>query len=85
MDSILLEDIKQKLNSISFDILQMLSKNETLTYSQIKDKLKVSQHKITREIARLEGALLIEGKKSEFDGREIIFNLTINGQKILKL
>lgn len=85
MDSVSLVDIKNNLNSISFSILEMLSQNESLTYTEIKDRLRVGQNKVTKELARLEGGLLIQTKKSEIDGREIKLSLTNFGHRILKL
>ena len=69
-DSINLQDIKKNLTSLSIDILEMLKKSESLSYKQIKEQLNVGQNKASKEIARLEGALLIETKKSDIDGRE---------------
>lgn len=85
MDSVSLVEIKENLNSISISILEMLSANESLTYTEIKDRLRIGQNKVTKELARLEGALLITSKKSEIDGREIKLSLSKYGHKILKL
>lgn len=83
MDTIALEDISKNLNSISWDILKMLSKTEFLSYSEIRNKLGISQEKTSKEIARLEGALLIGSKRDEIDQRVLKFYLTENGLKIL--
>lgn len=85
MDSVSLVEIKKNLNSISMSILEMLSNNESLTYTEIKDRLGIGQNKVTKELARLEGALLITSKKSELDGREVKLSLSSYGHKILKL
>lgn len=84
-DSINLQDIKKNLTSLSMDILEMLKKSESLSYKQIKEQLNVGQNKASKEIARLEGALLIETKKSDIDGRENKLSLTEYGYKILKI
>lgn len=83
--SITLDEIKNNLPNISYNILQMLYNNESLSYKEIVEKLKVGQNKAAKEIARLEGALLIESKKSDLDGRENKLSLTVYGQQLLKL
>lgn len=84
-DSIFLRDIAHKLSSISWDILEMLEKQEFLTYTDIKNRFKMSQEKLSKEIARLEGGLLIEFKKDSQDERTKPFTITINGKNILKI
>lgn len=83
-DIIRLADIAKALNSISWDILKMLTKNESLTYSQVKTKLGVGQTKATNELNRLRGALLIQANRDELDARILHFSITDNGMKILK-
>lgn len=83
MQHISLEDIAKNLNSISWDILKMLSKTEAMSYSHIKNKIGVSQEKTSKEIARLEGALLIDSKRDEIDGRILNFSITEYGLNIL--
>lgn len=83
-DSIQLKDIANNLNAISWDILKMLEKNEELTYSQIKEKLNVSQVKAAKEMVRLEGAILIDGERDKIDSRVLRFRLTEHGLNILK-
>ncbi|WP_031368487.1 winged helix DNA-binding protein [Clostridium botulinum] len=80
---IFLKDIAKGLNNISWDILSMLKANEKLSYGNIKDKLNISQNKVSKELARLEGALLIDSKRDEVDARVYVFTLTENGFKIL--
>lgn len=84
-DSILLQDIARCLNTVSWDILDMLSKNERLSYGEIKDKLKISQNKVSKEIARLEGALLICSTRNSIDARVNNYEISKNGMNILKL
>jgi DNA-binding MarR family transcriptional regulator len=83
-DVIKLEDVAKGLNSISWDVLKMLTKNESLTYSQIKTKLGVGQNKATNELNRLRGAILIQDKRDEMDARILHFSITDYGMKILK-
>lgn len=83
MGNISLSDVAKNLNPISWDILKMLSRTEYLSYSQIKEKIGVSQEKVSKEIARLEGALLITSKRDDIDQRVMKFSLTENGLTIL--
>lgn len=82
-DVIALKDIAKNLNSISWDILDILSKKENIKYNELKKILKISQEKAYKEIARLEGALLIFSKQDDRDKRILRFNITENGLKIL--
>jgi len=83
--SISLEEISKRLNVLSWDILRMLNKTEYLRYSEIKTKLKVSQDKASMEIARLEGACLIESQRDEVDKRILKFKITDYGISILNM
>lgn len=83
-DIIFLKDIAHNLNSLSWDILEMLNNEEYLTYTDIKNRFKKSQEKLSKEIARLEGGLLIEFKKDSEDERTKPFTITSNGKNILK-
>lgn len=84
VEVIAIKEIASKLNSISWDIISMLSKAEYLSYSDIKKKLNISQNKVTKELARLEGALLIEYRRDEIDARILKFNITNYGTSIIK-
>lgn len=83
-ENISIQDIAKKLNPISWDILKMLEKNEDLTYTQVKEKLSVSQEKAAKEIIRLEGGLLIESERDKIDARVLRFKLTEHGVNIIK-
>lgn len=83
LDAIQIKDIAAILNTIDWDILEMLNRCEKLSYSDIKSKLNISQNKISKELARLEGALLIETKRDEVDSRMYNFSITQYGTKIL--
>lgn len=83
-NKVLLVEIANGLNAISWDILDMLNKKECMSYSEIKERLKVGQNKATKELARLEGGTLIKSKRDNIDARLLHFYLTENGIKILK-
>ncbi len=84
MEYVSLEEIAKNLNSISWDILSLLSKKENLSLDDIKSKLNLSSMKIYKEISRLEGGVLINSKKDSQDWRRLNFNITEYGIKILK-
>lgn len=84
-DVIFLKDVARKLSSMSWKILEILNSEECLTYTDIKSRFKLSQEKLSKEIARLEGGLLIEFKKDYQDERTKPFVITINGINILKI
>lgn len=84
MTSIRLEDVAGKLNAISWEMLELLLKQKDVSYHNLRNQLNVSQEKCSREIARLEGALLIHSDKDPKDGRILLFNITENGKEILK-
>lgn len=83
MENISLEIISKNLTPLSWDLLQMLSKTEFLSYGQIKKRLGVSQDKASKEIARLEGAILINSKRGDIDQRIIKFYITEYGLEIM--
>lgn len=78
-------EIRKKLNSHSWDILELLNSKESLTYSEVQKKLGVGQAKISKELARLEGSLLIESERNPMDSRVLDLKLTEYGLQILKL
>jgi len=84
LEAIKLKDIAERLNSFSWDIMTLLVQNEQLTYTQIKKAMGGKQEKTNKELARLEGALLIESKKDGGDERRKIFYLSQNGMEIMK-
>ena len=85
MSVIPLEEIAGNLNEVSWDILDMLSKKENLNSKEIRDKLNISLEKSYKELARLEGALLIDSKRDPKDKRYLMMNLTDYGLEILQL
>lgn len=80
-----LKDISSKLNDFSWLILNTLAEKEYVQYTFIKNNLfNGKQEKANKEIARLEGALLIESSEDTDDGRKKIFTLSEYGKYILK-
>ena len=84
MDSIPLQEIAHKVNSTGWDILQLLSKTEEMSRTDIETKLHLTQFKGAEQIARLQSACLIDYSRDE-DFRYKKFKLTNYGLEILKL
>jgi DNA-binding MarR family transcriptional regulator len=85
MSVIPLKEIAESLNDVSWDILDMLARKENINSKEIRDKLKISNEKLYKELARLEGALLIGSKRDPKDKRYLMMNLTQYGIGILEL
>lgn len=84
MDSIPLQAIAQKVNSTGWDILQLLSKTEEMSRTDIETKLHLTQFKGAEQLAMLYSACLIDYGRGE-DFRFKKFRLTNYGLEILKL
>lgn len=81
-----LKDILASLNESSWLILNMIADKEYVQYTDIKNILfNGKQEKTNKEIARLEGAVLIKSSEGSDDGRKKIFTLSEYGKNILKL
>jgi DNA-binding MarR family transcriptional regulator len=50
----------------------------------IADRLQLRHHTVVGLVDRLVAAKLVSRKQSETDGREILVNLTANGERILR-
>lgn len=80
-----LKDISSNLNELSWLILNLLAEKESVQYTDIKNTLfGGKQEKTNKEIARLEGACLIESTEGADDGRKKIFTLSEYGKSVLK-
>jgi len=84
MDTIKIEDIAKELNEISWDILAILSTKEALSYKEIREFTGISQEKCNKEMARLEGGLLIKSHRDAKDKRHLIFQISSVGLKAMK-
>lgn len=83
--SIPLSEIARALTPLSWDILDMLQSTEYITYTMLKDRLDLRSHdKASKEIARLEGALLITVNRDQRDQRKVTISMTRYGFEILK-
>jgi len=76
-----LDDIAAGLNQISWKILKLL-KSDSLSYSELKKHLDCSQEKVSKEIARLEGACLVFSKRNTMDQRIVDYSITQHGLDI---
>ncbi len=82
MESIPLKDIADGLTDISWDILDILSRKQNLTYNELRKSLGLSADKSFKEVARLEGGRLIESKRDPKDQRVMLLNISDYGTKI---
>jgi len=78
-----LEEISKNLNEISWDVLSLL-REQPLNFVDIRSRLSLSQEKAYKELARLEGACLIQTKQSTKDQRSKIYSLTPYGENVFK-
>ncbi|MED5052567.1 winged helix DNA-binding protein [Anoxybacillus rupiensis] len=78
-----LEEILKNLNEISWDILDIL-KDQSLNFVDIRSRLSLSQEKAYKELARLEGACLIQSKQNTKDQRSKIYSLTPYGESVFE-
>lgn len=81
---VLLIEIAEGLNPISWRILDYLNKYESSIFKDIKENIEVGVNKASKELARLEGATLIVSERDTIDTRSLNYRLTENGIKILK-
>lgn len=85
MISIPISEVLNNLNEFSWKILKLLNENQTQSFLDIRKELELSQEKSYKEIARLEGALLITSKRDLRDQRSILYSLTDYGKAAIKL
>jgi DNA-binding MarR family transcriptional regulator len=85
MKSVPLMEIAKNLNSISWSILKLLNHQQSISYSTVRQELEISQEKASKELARLEGAYLIESKRDMKDQRFSLYTMTRYGKEILCL
>lgn len=81
MNYISLEEISSNISSIGWDILKLLNEKE-LNFIKIKNELCLSQEKTYKELARLEGGLLILSQRDPKDQRTVIFSLSKYGKEL---
>ncbi|MCZ2845861.1 MAG: MarR family winged helix-turn-helix transcriptional regulator [Candidatus Bathyarchaeota archaeon] len=83
MTKISIEELAKHRTDVGWEILNLLDLKERLTLNELKGEVRISQEKLYKEIARLEGALLIEAKQDPLDNRRMPYSLTDYGKKIL--
>ncbi len=79
-----IESIGKALNVTSFDILKMLKERKYMRAIEIRRLLEKSQEKASKEIARLEGGLLIRLAVTN-DDRLRSYEITEYGLEVLRL
>lgn len=83
-DSVL-EEIKSRLNPVSWNMLEILSEKQSLSLVNLMNLSKLNQAKFYSELSRLDGAVLIDQSRDEVDGRQKKVSINANGLAILKL
>lgn len=78
-----LKEIADNINAIGWKALDLLRNNQ-LSFLKLKGELGLSQEKTYKELAKLEGALLITASRGIEDQRVILYSLTKYGEEILK-
>ncbi|MBU8908247.1 hypothetical protein [Desertibacillus haloalkaliphilus] len=83
MDSEYMKDVAKHLNEISWKTLDVIDRNENVTYLKLLELLSISKNLVHKEIARLEGAVLITTERNPLDNRSFYYHLTNYGEQIL--
>lgn len=83
--SVPLENIAEKLTPISWDILDILNKNESLNFKQLNERLELRAEKLSKELTRLEGGCLIICKRKFTDFRKLEIKISNFGLDIIKI
>ncbi|MGP9043230.1 hypothetical protein [Cytobacillus kochii] len=76
-----LKEIANNTNSIGWLVLDLLRK-EQLTFMKLRSELELSQDKTYKELARLEGGLLISTERDPKDQRVALYSLTKYGKAV---
>lgn len=82
--SISLEEILESFNDTSWDLLQIINANPDFSFKDIQKESNLSQEKCYKELCRLEGGVLIKGKRRFADKRVMGYEITIYGEEALK-
>lgn len=85
MESIPIQEIASRITSTGWDILQILSKTEDMSRTEIENKMRLSTFKGAEQIARLYAAALIDYARGDNDNRFKKFKVTSFGMEALKL
>lgn len=82
MTSITLEDIARRVSQTGWIILEILTKVESSPSNHLKERLSISHEKLQKEIARLDGPLLIDRSIDEFDARKLSYSISNYGLEL---
>lgn len=83
-DSVL-DVIKDRLTTVSWSMLEILSKGDSLSHVHLMNLSKLPQAKFYKELSRLDGAALIDQDRDIIDGRQKKVSINENGLALLKL
>lgn len=80
-----LSEVASNLNDFSCRILKLLEDHKQVNFKEIKQHVGLSQEKTYKEIARIEGALLINVQRDPNDQRSVLYSLTEYGAAVLQI
>ncbi|WNC17914.1 MarR family winged helix-turn-helix transcriptional regulator [Brevibacillus brevis] len=75
--------ISKRMTDSSWEILQILKSKESLAILDLMALSQLKQSKFSTELARLDGAALIEQQKDPKDNRRIFVSINENGLAIM--
>lgn len=78
-------EIAKGLNEVSWKILGHIQRYEDISFKNVKETFKLSHGKAEKEIARLEGAVLIQTVRNSEDMRFLQYIPTEHGMEVWKL
>lgn len=81
MNHIPLDVLASNINEFGWKILNLINENDHATFNEVRSELGLSQEKSYKEIARLEGALLIVSNRDPKDQRSILYSLSEYGKQ----
>lgn len=82
--AITVEDIASGLNDLSWDILQYLSRFESVSREELLKTFPVDKSKISKETARLQGGCLIVESFDPLNNKKKLYSITETGLSALQ-
>lgn len=83
--AVTIEDIAKGLNDFSWDILQHLSRFETVSREDLLKTFPVDKSKLSKETARLQGGCLIVESFDPMNNKKKLYSITETGLAALTL
>ena len=73
-------EVAANLNDFSWKVINFLYVRKQVSFNELRQHVGLSQEKTYKEIARLEGALLIHSERDPNDQRSVRYSLTKYGE-----